>query len=327
MITGRLLAYLPSPPANGINIGPLRLHVYGLMIAAGVAAAVWLAQRRFEKRGGRPGTMATIAIWAVPAGLVGARLYSVVTSWGADVGHHWYRAFEIWQGGLGIWGGVAFGVAAGTYACKRYHIDWRGALDAAAPALILAQAIGRWGNYFNQELYGSPSKLPWAVKIDNPVHCSSVTHCVPYPPGVTTFQPTFLYESIWDFACVGLVIWIERRWRIRKGYLFFVYAALYTIGRAVVEHMRVDEAHRYFGLRLNDWVSILVFVVSVAVLLTRGRARPGDPTVLSPVIPPPAKDADEPTEPSGSEPTGVAAATPQAGLVGEAHPAGEPPPP
>ena len=275
---GPFLAYLPSPPANGVSVGALQLHVYGLLIAAGVVAAVWLAQRRFEARGGQPGTMARLAVWGVPAGLVGARLYSVVTSWQADTGGRWYRAFAIWPGGLGIWGGVAVGVAFGLIGARRMHVDWRAAIDSAAPALALAQAIGRWGNYFNQELYGAPSRLPWAVKIDRPVHCSSVTACVAYPPSVSTFQPTFLYESIWDLACVGLIVLAERRLRIRKGYLFFVYAALYCVGRFFTEHLRVDEAHRYGGLRLNDWVSIAVFALAVGVLLTRGRARPGPPT-------------------------------------------------
>ena len=221
--------------------------------------------------------MSRLAIWGVPAGLVGARVYSVITSWQADTAGHWYRAFAIWEGGLGIWGGVAVGVAFGLYGARRMQLDWRVAIDCAAPALALGQAIGRWGNYFNQELYGAPSGLPWAVKIAHPVHCSSVTHCVAYPAGVTTFQPTFLYESIWDLACVGLVLLAERHLRIRKGYLFFVYAAVYTPGRFVTEHLRVDEAHRYLGLRLNDWVSIAVFVVSVAILVIFGRVRPTDP--------------------------------------------------
>lgn len=281
MLAGRVLSYIPSPPVNGLSIGPLRLHVYGLVIALGVVAAVWLAQRRWEARGGQPGAMAKLALWGVPAGLVGARLYSVVTSWQADTGGHWYRAFEIWQGGLGIWGGVAAGVAFGLLAARHYGLDWRVALDSAAPALALAQGIGRWGNYFNQELYGSPSKLPWAVKVANPVHCSSVTACVAYPPGINTFQPTFLYESIWDLACVGLIILADRHLPIRKGYLFFVYAALYTFGRFFIEYLRVDEAHRYFGLRLNDWTSIIVFVVSVGVLLVRSGSNPGGGTNLA----------------------------------------------
>ncbi len=267
-----LPAYIPSPPTNGITLGSLRFHFYGLLIALGIAAAVWLAQRRWEARGGKPGTMSVLALWGVPAGLVGARAYSLATSWQADTGGHWYKAFEIWQGGLGIWGGIAGGVAFGLIGAHRHRIDWRAALDCAAPALALAQAIGRWGNYFNQELYGKPSTLPWAVKIDHPQHCTSVTHCVDYPAGVTTFQPTFLYESIWDLACAGMLIWAERRFRIRKGYLFWAYAALYTVGRFFTEYLRVDEAHRYWGLRLNDWVSVAVFVTAAVVLATRGRA-------------------------------------------------------
>ena len=295
MLISHLVGYLPSPPSNGVSIGPVRLHLYGLLIAAAVVAAAWLAQRRWEASGGPPGTMAKLAVWAVPAGLVGARLYSVITSWQADTGGHWYRAFEIWQGGLGIWGGIAVGVPVGLLVAYRYHLDWRAALDSAAPALALAQAIGRWGNYFNQELYGAPTRLPWAVKIAHPVHCSSVTACVAYPPGVTTFQPTFLYESLWDLACVALVILADRHLAIRKGYLFFVYAALYTIGRFVTEHLRVDEAHRYLGLRLNDWTSIIVFVVAAAVLATRGRAHPGTPTTRSPVT---TTAADQPPRPA-----------------------------
>jgi prolipoprotein diacylglyceryl transferase len=281
-VTAAILGYIPSPPTNGISLGPLRLHLYGLMIAAGIAAAVWLAQRRWEALGGKAGTMSMLAVWGVPGGLVGARLYSVVTSWQADTGGHWYRAFEIWTGGLGIWGGVVGGIATGAIGVRRAGLRLAPLLDCVAPAFALAQSIGRWGNYFNQELYGWPSKLPWAVKISHPVHCSSVTHCVPYPPGVDTFQPTFLYESIWDLLTVGIVIWIERRFRIKRGFLIFAYAATYTFGRFFTEYMRVDEAHRYLGLRLNDWTSIGVFAVSLAILLIFGRAghddqRAGDP--------------------------------------------------
>jgi len=272
----------------------VRLHVYGLLIAAGVAAAVWMAQRRWEAIGGRPGTMSRLALWGVPAGLVGARLYSLATSWQADTGGQWYRALAIWQGGLGIWGGVVAGVAAGLYGARRMDLDWRAAIDCAAPALVLAQGIGRWGNYFNQELYGTPSGLPWAVKISHPVHCTSVTNCVPYPSGVTTFQPTFLYEFGWDLACVGLILLAARHLRIRKGYLFFVYAALYSVGRFFTEHLRIDEAHHYLGLRINDWVSILVFTTASIILLTRGRGRPDRDLVGAPLsVPEP-----HPAEPS-----------------------------
>lgn len=271
--TAGLAGYLPSPPTNGISVGPFRLHFYGVMIALGIGAAVWLAQRRWERIGGKPGTMAALAVWGVPGGLIGARVYSLATSWQADTGGHVLRAFEVWQGGLGIWGGVIGGIALGAVGVRRMKLPMGPLLDCVAPAFALAQAIGRWGNYFNQELYGWRSGLPWAVRIDHPASCSSVTHCVALPPG--TFQPTFLYESIWDLVVVGLVIWVERRFRIRRGYLIAAYAAFYTFGRFFTEYMRIDEAHRFFGLRLNDWTSVVVFVVSAAVLLAFGRARPG----------------------------------------------------
>ena len=264
------LTYIPSPPANGISIGPFRLHVYGVMIALGVVAAVWLAQRRWEAIGGKPGTMAALAVWGVPGGLVGARLYSLATSWQVDTQGHWYQAFEIWKGGLGIWGGVAGGIALGAVGVRRHGLPMRPLLDCVAPAFALAQAVGRWGNYFNQELFGRPSGLPWAVKIDNPVVPGHV-----YAPG-TTFQPTFLYESLWDLAVVGIVIWVERRFRIRRGFLLAAYAAAYTFGRFWTEYMRIDEAHHYLGLRLNDWTSIIVFVFALAILLAFGRAKPGE---------------------------------------------------
>ncbi len=321
LIPSSLLAYLPSPSTNGVNVGPVRLHLYGLIIALGIIAAVWLAQRRWDAMGGRAGTMATLAVWGVPGGLVGARLYSVVTSWQADTGGHWYRAFEIWQGGLGIWGGVVGGIATGLYGAHRYRLPFRPLVDAVAPAFAIGQAVGRWGNYFNQELYGRPSSLPWAVKIDHPVHCSSVTRCVAYPPGVTTFQPTFLYESIWDLIVVGLVIWVERRYRIKRGYLIAAYAAFYTFGRFWTEYDRVDEAHRWLGLRLNDWTSIVVFTVSLAVLLLWGRARPGDdragailPAWAGGGSPVAAGDpGSEGTAGSGEAGSGAATGTPEGG--------------
>ncbi len=292
-------AYLPSPPSNGVSIGPLRLHVYGLLIACGIAAAIWLAQRRWERIGGKPGTMTTIALWGVPGGLIGARVYSLATSWGVDTNGHWYQAFEIWRGGLGIWGGVVGGILLGYVGARRHHIPARPALDCITPGFALGQAIGRWGNYFNQELYGRPSKLPWAVKIDNPV--------APYAPH-TTFQPTFLYECIWDLVVLGLVLWVERRFRIRRGYLFFAYASFYTFGRFWTEYLRIDHAHRFLGLRLNDWTSIVVFVASTIILLTRGRAGEGDDCAGDPLPQPKVPEgAPTPTggQPTGGQPTGL----------------------
>jgi prolipoprotein diacylglyceryl transferase len=294
-----LLAYLPSPSSNGLSIGPFRLHVYGLLIAVAIAAAVWLSQRRWEQIGGKPGTMAMIALWGVPGGLIGARLYSLATSWPVDTNGHWYRAFEIWQGGLGIWGGVIGGIALGAVGARRHHLPLRPLVDCVAPAFALAQAIGRWGNYFNQELFGRPSTLPWAVRIDFKNRPANYTQ-------YTTFQPTFLYECIWDLVVLFLVIWVERRFRIRRGYLIAAYASFYTFGRFWTEYLRIDNAHRFFGLRLNDWTSIAVFVVATVVLLTRGRAGPGDDCAGDPLPTPdtaPASgDAPVHSSPAGAEP-------------------------
>jgi prolipoprotein diacylglyceryl transferase len=245
------------------------------MIALGIAAAVWLSQRRWSAVGGRSGTMSALAVWGVPGGLIGARLYSLATSWQVDTGGHWWWSFEIWRGGLGIWGGVVGGIVAGGYGAHRAGLRVAPLVDCVAPAFALAQAIGRFGNYFNQELYGWRSSLPWAVKIDHPAG---------YPPG-TTFQPTFLYESIWDLIVCLLVIQVERRFRIRRGYLIAAYAALYTFGRFFTEWMRIDTAHRFLGLRLNDWTSIVVFVAALAVLLLKGRAGPGEERAGDPLRP------------------------------------------
>ncbi|HTW09179.1 MAG TPA: prolipoprotein diacylglyceryl transferase, partial [Acidimicrobiales bacterium] len=225
-----MIGYIPSPPANGIHIGPFELHFYGLLIAVAVLVAAWLAQRRWARLGGLPGTLVPIAFWAVVAGLVGARLYSVATSWQQDTSGDWVQIFELWNGGLGIWGGVAGGVLGGWVKARLMHLPLPPLLDVVAPALPLAQAIGRWGNYFNQELFGLPSKLPWAVRITNQVQLADLP--AKYQPASVnghylagTYQPTFLYECIWDLATFALLLLIERKVRLRRGYLFAAYAA------------------------------------------------------------------------------------------------------
>ncbi len=257
-----MLGYIPSPPSNGISLGPLRLHMYGLLIVAGVFAAVWLADRRWRSRGGEPGTFAAIAIWGVPGGLIGARIYHIVTDYELYT-HHPIGALEIWQGGLGIWGGIAGGTLAAWFYVRRHDLDFPAIMDAVAPALPLAQAIGRWGNYFNQELFGRPTNLPWGVKI------AVANRPAAYINNVA-FHPTFLYESLWDLAVVLLVLYIEKHVRLRKGYLFGVYVALYTFGRFFTEYMRIDFAHKILGLRINDWVSVIIFVVATAIVLRKG---------------------------------------------------------
>jgi len=270
-------AYIPSPPANGVSLGPFELHFYGLLIAVAVLVAAWVAQKRWARLGGMPATIVPIAFWAVIGGLIGARLYSVATSWQQDTGGDWLEIFAIWDGGLGIWGGVAGGVVGGWLRARQMHLPLAPLLDVVAPTLALAQAIGRWGNYFNQELFGLPSKLPWAVRITNLSQLEQIPAKyrpalnVPHPAG--TYQPTFLYECIWDLVTFGLLLAIERKVKLRRGYLFAAYASLYTLGRFFTEYLRIDPAHRYLGLRLNDWTSIGVFAVSTSVLLVLGRPK------------------------------------------------------
>jgi prolipoprotein diacylglyceryl transferase len=263
-----LLAYLPSPSSGEIRIGPLPLRAYGLLIALGVYAAVVVAGRRYRRRGGDPELITAIAIWAVPGGIIGARIYHVATDYELYT-HHLTGIFKIWDGGLGIWGGVLGGVAVGAWVAHRRGADVRMLLDVVAPALPLAQAIGRWGNYFNQELFGRPTTLPWALKID-------AAHRPLQYAQYKTFQPTFLYECLWDLTVVGVVLLVERRARLRKGYLFAVYVAAYTFGRFWIESLRIDFAHKFLGLRLNDWTSIVVFVVAVG-LIVRGRRPEAEP--------------------------------------------------
>jgi prolipoprotein diacylglyceryl transferase len=270
-----LLASIPSPSRGVIHIGPLPLRAYALCIIAGILVAVVVGERRLQARGARRGAVADIATWAVPFGLIGARIYHVATDpelyWGAN-GQGTKAALEIWHGGLGIWGAIAGGALGAWIGCRRAGVAFPDFADALAPGLALAQAVGRFGNYFNQELYGRRTDLPWGVKID-PAHQpsgSTSTHAL-------TYHPTFLYESLWDVGVALLVIWADRRFRLGRGKAFALYAAAYTVGRFWIEALRVDDTHRFLGLRLNDWTSIVVFVVAAGFLVLRRRADPPDP--------------------------------------------------
>lgn len=257
-----LLAALPSPPGQSLELGPLNFRFYGLCIAVGVLAAVSIARRRWAARGGDPEDITTIALVAVPAGLVGARLYHVITDWSRlySGGRWWPDAFLIWNGGLGIPGGVLLGTVAGVLVCRRLRIDWRHVADSAAPAIPVAQAIGRLGNWFNQELYGRPSDLPWALRIDFPEG---------YPPG-TTFHPTFLYEALWNLALAGLIIAAGRRWVLRPGRWMAVYVVGYGLGRLWVESLRIDTATEILGFRVNTWISLVAILGGLLWLFWRG---------------------------------------------------------
>src|SRR5919201_6254116 len=244
------LAFLPSPPSNGLQLGPLFLHAYGLAYALAVAAAVLLASSRFEARGGDRGLVHEVALWGFPAGLLGGRLYFDATSWG-QVPHHWWGPIAIWEGGLGIWGGIAGGALAGIWVLRRRGANVAAFLDAAAPGLLVAQAIGRIGNYFNQELFGKPTSLPWGLKIDPDNRPSGYEQ-------YSTFHPTFLYEILWDLSLAGFLIWLGNRYRIRPPGIFALYVAGYSLFRMWIELIRIDTAHHILGMRLNFWVALLV---------------------------------------------------------------------
>jgi prolipoprotein diacylglyceryl transferase len=259
-----VLASLPSPPDNAIHLGPLQLRAYGLMIALGVFAAVWLAQRRWVRRGGSPEDMSAIAVWAVPAGLIGARVYHVITDWQRFEGR-WGDAVKIWEGGLGIPGGMFAGVLVGAWAARRRGLRVGDAVDAAAPALPLAQAIGRLGNWFNQELFGGPTSLPWGLEID-PEHRPLRYANEP------TFHPTFLYEALWNLGLMAVLLLVDRLGWVRRGRLIALYVAGYGVGRLWVEAMRVDPASEVLGLRVNIWISLIAITGGVLGLLVGRRA-------------------------------------------------------
>ncbi len=264
------LASIPSPSRGVLHLGPLPLRAYALCIILGVVAAVLIGERRLRARGVPPGVATDVAMWAVPAGIVGARLYHVITTpdpyFGA--GGRPLQALAVWKGGLGIWGAIAGGALGALVVLRRRGVPFTLAADALAPGLAVGQAVGRWGNWFNQELFGRPSTWPWALRID-PSH-----RPVGYE-AFATFQPTFLYESIWDLGVAGLCLWADRRYRLGCGRVFALYVAAYTAGRAWIEALRIDQAHRLFGLRLNDYVSVVVFLVAAGFLVRRrGRREP-----------------------------------------------------
>jgi prolipoprotein diacylglyceryl transferase len=260
-----MFGYIPSPKHGTIGIGPLQLHAYGLMLAIGVLAAAKIADARWRRAGNDSKVIAEIAVPVVVAGVIGARIYHLFT------GYKWSEdgvlgAFEIWKGGLSIWGAVAGGLIAVIVIARRRNLDTLAVLDACGPAVVVAQAIGRWGNWFNQELFGKPSKLPWALEID-PAHR-------PFGYELTkTFQPTFLYESLWCLLVFATIVWLERHRGLVKGQAFALYVAMYTFGRIFFEAMRVDPASKLFGIRFNLLLSAALSVAAIVWFARLGGNR------------------------------------------------------
>lgn len=263
---------IPSPSRGVWHLGPFPIRAYALCIIAGIVVAVWLGDRRWIARGGRAGQVGDIAIWAVPFGIVGGRLYHVITDNGNyfGAGKDPVAALYIWNGGLGIWGAISLGALGAYIGARRAGVLFPPLADALAPGIVLAQAVGRWGNYFNQELFGRPTTLPWGLEIDR-------SHRPPGYEQFATFHPTFLYESIWDVGVALLVIWADRRFRLGHGRAFALYVAAYCAGRGWIEYLRIDpvQANDVFGLRLNVWTSIVVGLAAVVYFVWSARTRPG----------------------------------------------------
>jgi prolipoprotein diacylglyceryl transferase len=267
-----LLASIPSPSSGTLDLGPFTVHMYGLTLLVGIAACVWITGRRFVKRGGDWDLIFRLAVWGVAAGIVGARLYHLATSWN-EVPDEWWGVFAIWKGGLGVWGGIGLGCLVGAVIAKRAGADVWVLADCLAPGLLVAQAIGRLGNWWNQELFGKPTDLPWGLEIE------PVNRPLAYLDQAT-FHPTFLYELLWNLLVAALLVFvIERRLRPRPPGLFALYIALYCLGRLWIELIRVDPANEILGLRVNVWVSLVGLVAGSAWfwLSQRHRRPPGSP--------------------------------------------------
>lgn len=278
---------IPSPAQGVWHLGPFPVRAYAFAILLGIVAALWLTRRRWIERGGEPDTTLEIAFWAVPFGIVGGRIYHVITSPDAyfGVGGDPVRALYIWEGGLGIWGAVAFGGIGAWIGCRRQGVRLAPWADALAPGLLVAQAIGRLGNWFNQELYGGPTTLPWGLRIDP-------EHMPVGDPAGTLYHPTFLYEMLWNLGGAALLIWLDRRFRLGYGRVFWLYVVIYTTGRLWIELLRIDPAHHFLGLRLNVWTSIIVGLGALVAFVVVGRRHPGRDTTLL-LAPPTVQDDEE----------------------------------
>jgi len=266
MWTSVIPAYIPSPASNGFHIGPFFVHAYGLAYVFAVGAAIVVGRRRWGKAGGDPDLCYEVAMWGFPAGLIGGRIYFLITT-PSQIPPHWWGPFAIWKGGLGIWGGIAGGVLGGLYIARKRlsHHDLMRFIDAATPGLLVAQSIGRIGNYFNQELFGKPTTLPWGLKID-PAH---------RPPGYerfATFHPTFLYEIIWNLSLAAFLVWLGHHRRIRPPGLMALYVAGYSAFRIFEEQLRIDYSNHILGMRLNFWIALLLCLAGLTwfVAIQRG---------------------------------------------------------
>lgn len=308
--------YIPAPPPGlaAFHVGPFTIHMYALCILAGIFFAIWYTTKRWVERGGDSDVVGSVAFWAVPFGIIGGRLYHLITSPDAYFGEGGrpIDAFKIWNGGLGIWGAVALGALGAYLGCRRNGVSFVTFMDAAAPGVLVAQAIGRLGNYFNQELFGGPTALPWGLWVDPQYR----------PDGYEqfdTFHPTFLYEMVWALLGAWLIVYLDKRYDLRGGRVFWLYVMIYTSGRLWIEMMRIDDAHHFFGIRVNVFVSIVVLAASTIIFFWLGArqrrlpvhvprqqlaaapANGGEPSAPDDGGDPPATSAEAPQAPSADE--------------------------
>ncbi|NYF99586.1 prolipoprotein diacylglyceryl transferase [Janibacter cremeus] len=266
---------LPSPTTAAIEIGPLTIHAYALCILVGIAVAVWMGDRRLRDRGAQEGVVLDVAMWAVPFGIIGGRLYHVITTPQPYFGENGspVDALKIWQGGLGIWGAVALGAVGAWIGLRKTDVRFLDFTDAVAPGVLVAQGIGRWGNWFNNEIYGEPTDLPWGLEIHRFDAASghAVVDAAGTPIVLGTFQPTFLYESLFLFALAIVLLVVDRRVVLARGQVLALYVAGYPAGRLFIEMMRTDAANTILGLRVNIWVSVIVFTFGVVIFWIFGR--------------------------------------------------------
>jgi prolipoprotein diacylglyceryl transferase len=267
-----ILQSIPSPSDSVWHLGPFPIRAYALCIILGVIAAIWVGERRWAARGGKPGQIQDLAIWAIPFGLVGARAYHVATDYQLYFGEGKdpITALYVWQGGLGIWGAIAFGALGAYIGARVMNLRFTSVMDTLAPSVILAQAFGRWGNYFNQELFGKPTDKPWGLEID-------VAHRPVGYVDAETFHPTFLYECFWNLGVFGILLWADAKFKLGFGRVMALYIAGYTAGRMWIEAIRIDDVQMddVFGLRLNVWTSIILFVAAVAWFIWSSKKHPG----------------------------------------------------
>ncbi len=290
MTLASIASSIPSPSSGVLQLGPIPLRAYAFGIIIGALVAIWLGEKRWVARGGKSGVISDIALWCIPFGIVGARIYHVITDHQLyfGPGRNPIEALYIWQGGLGIWGAIALGAVGAYIGCRINNVSFVAVADTLAPGILIAQAIGRWGNYFNQELFGKPTTLPWGLEID----------VANRPEGYeqfATFHPTFLYESLWNLGAAFLILWIDRRYRLTGGRVFALYVMLYTMGRTWIELLRIDPANDIGPFRVNVWTSMILFVLALAFLVLRRRGTPRHDAPVDETVNPEERVPPDPT--------------------------------